>query len=31
VTSEELEALVAADDPAATMERLKERWTRYEG
>jgi phage terminase small subunit len=31
VTSEDLEALVAADDPAATMERLKERWTRYEG
>ena len=28
VTSEDLEALIAADDPLATMEQLKKRWTR---
>ncbi len=31
VTSEDLEELIDATDPAATIEHLKERWTRYEG
>lgn len=31
VTSEDLEELITATDPAATIEQLKGRWTRYEG
>ncbi len=30
VSSEDLEELIDADDPTATLERLKARWTRYD-